>query len=92
MTNKWAGGIVTFGADNSTIMATAMGAGIKDTSTNAFTGVLMGHLVDENGRIKNGLYGFKEGLSSFGLDAETGNAYLMGHIDALSGTIGGWEI
>jgi hypothetical protein len=73
-------------------MATAMGAGTKDTATNTFTGVLMGHLVDTNGGTKNGLYGFKNGVSTFGLDAHTGNAYFAGHVDALSGTIGGWEI
>jgi hypothetical protein len=58
MANEWSGGIVTLGADNATIMATAMGAGTKDSTTNTFTGVLMGSLIDVSGNTKNGLYGF----------------------------------
>ena len=92
LTNEWAGGIVTFDEDKTTIMATALGAGKKDPETNEFTGVLMGQLVDVNGNTKNGLYGFKEGINTFGLDAKTGNAYFKGKISAESGDIAGWTI
>ena len=92
LTNEWAGGIVTLDEDKATIMATALGAGEKNPETNEFTGVLMGRLVDINGNTKNGLYGFKEGINTFGLDAKTGDAYFKGKISAESGNIAGWTI
>ena len=91
LTNEWAGGIVTIDDTESTIMATAIGAGRKDTSTNLFTGVLIGEF-SQGTKILNGLYGFNQGANTFGIDAKTGNAFFKGHIEALSGTIGGWSI
>lgn len=91
LTNEWAGGVVTINNTESTIMATAIGAGHKDTSTNLFTGVLMGEFSQDK-KVLNGLYGFSKGENTFGIDATTGDAYFKGHIEALSGNIGGWNI
>ena len=91
LTNEWAGGIVTIDNTESTIMATAVGAGRKDTSTNLFTGVLMGEF-SQGTKVLNGLYGFNQGTNTFGIDAETGNAFFKGRIEALSGMLGGWNI
>lgn len=91
LANKWAGGIVTIDNTESTIMATAVGAGRKDTSTNLFTGVLMGEF-SQGKKLLNGLYGFNQGINTFGIDAQTGNAYFKGKISADSGDIAGWNI
>ena len=60
LTNEWAGGVVTIDDTESTIMATAIGAGHKDTSTNLFTGVLMGEF-SQGTKVLNGLYGLIRG-------------------------------
>jgi hypothetical protein len=56
LTNEWAGGTVKIDEEEATIMATAMGAGVKH-SDNSFSGVLMGSF-SKNGKIYKGLYGF----------------------------------
>ena len=87
---------------NGTILSTMLGAGRK-TENNTFEGVLMGdvvvgadmdtyHTTARGNASGIGLYGFNDGLSTFGIDAKTGNAYFKGHIEALSGDIGGWTI
>jgi hypothetical protein len=73
-------------------MATTVGAGSKD-ELNRFTGVLMGKFSrGGNGQIVNGLYGFYQGKSTFGINTTDGSAYFRGHIEASSGDIGGWTI
>lgn len=91
LTNKWAGGAVTINGQEATVMATAFGAGTKDTEKNTFTGILMGSFAKNHEyETVNGLYGFNKGISTFGIDAKTGDAYFKGHVDALSGKIGNW--
>jgi hypothetical protein len=91
LTNSWAGGIVSIDNQAATVMATAMGAGEKD-SRGAFTGVLMGSFVTIDQKIRKGLYGFAQDLPTFGLDALTGDAFFKGTIEAKAGKIGGWTI
>jgi hypothetical protein len=70
-TNNWAGGTVQIDNDNASIMATLVGAGIKSTTTNTFTGVLMGQFaLNTSKNIANGLYGFKDGVMAFKLDTQ----------------------
>lgn len=90
LTNEWAGKKIWMDQKQATIMASAVGAGHKE-SDNSFTGVLMGQISTDTGLI-NGLYGFSKGQRSFGIDALTGDAYFGGHVEAKSGNIGGWTI
>ena len=75
--NAWDGNSVTIDEDEGYIMAPQVGAGKKEDN-NTFTGVVMGVAEDysagENEHI-TGLFGYKQGLRSFFLDAESGNAY-----------------
>ena len=53
------------------VLAPQIGAGIKDSKTNKFTGVVMG---EDSGQQKIGLYGYQKGINTFGL-TEDGIAY-----------------
>lgn len=93
MTNKWSGSSVWIDEQQHTVMATTLGAGEKNPHDNTFTGVLMGKFTKgTSGNIANGLYGFHNGISTFGIDANTGDAYFKGHIEATSGNIGMWTL
>lgn len=70
--NGWDGVQLDLGNDaNSHVFAPQVGAGKKDSSTNKFTGVVMGK---DSSQDKIGLYGYKDGISTFGL-REDGTAY-----------------
>lgn len=90
--NGWDGVQLDLGNDaNSHVFAPQVGAGKKDFSTNKFTGVVMGK---DSFQDKIGLYGYKDGISTFGL-REDGTAYFgasgLGRIDidGTSATISG---
>ena len=69
--NGWDGVQLDLGdTANSHVFAPQVGAGAKDSS-NRFTGVVMGKDSSQN---KIGLYGYKDGISTFGL-REDGTAY-----------------
>jgi hypothetical protein len=73
-------------------MGVTLGAGHKNLD-NSFTGVLMGDIQYNNTSIKRtGLYGFNNGINTFGLDAETGEGYFKGRVEASSGFFGMWSI
>ena len=77
--NTWDGISVEISEDNGYILSPLVGAGEKNSSTNTFTGVLMGTIGYYNGSSfeKNtGLFGFSEGIQTFSVDAETGNVVL----------------
>ena len=73
------------GDDNIVGAQAAFGTKHED---NSFTGVLLGKT--DTG--KNGLFGLKEGKTTFFIDANTGGAFFEGHIEAKSGHIGNVEI
>ena len=73
--NGWDGNSVSIDKDgNNVILAPQIGAGKKE-SDNSFTGIVMGQ-VREAGNVQNetGLFGYKSGVRSIFLDAETGKA------------------
>ena len=73
--NGWDGNSVSIDKDgNNVILAPQVGAGKKE-SDNSFTGIVMGQ-VREAGNVQNetGLFGYKSGVRSIFLDAETGRA------------------
>ena len=75
--NAWDGNSITIDEDEGYIMAPQIGAGYKDTSTNLFTGVVMGQADDYSSgeeHLYTGLLGYKNGMRSFFIDAETGDA------------------
>lgn len=75
--NAWDGNSVTIDEDEGYIMAPQIGAGYKDMETNLFTGAVMGQADDYSSggeHLYTGLIGYKDGMRSFFLDAETGNA------------------
>lgn len=75
--NAWDGNSVTIDEDGGYVMAPQIGAGEKD-SNNLFTGILMGKTEQYTGGSEKekqvGLFGYKNGLQSIFLDAETGDA------------------
>lgn len=90
--NGWDGVQLDLGDDaNSHVFAPQVGAGTKNSTTNKFTGVVMGK---DSSQDKIGLYGYKDGISTFGL-REDGTAYFgasgLGRIDidGTSATISG---
>lgn len=87
--NGWDGS-AELSVDNGYILAPLIGAGTK-SADNKFSGVLLGRIKDSNNGESRGLYGYKNGEQTFGID-ESGNAYFKGKIEASSGKIGGWEI
>ena len=90
-TNKWSGAGIYTDEGEGIILTAQIGAGHLNSSTGQFTGIMMGD-VELTNNIQSGLYGFKDGQMTFGLDAGTGDAFFKGHIEALSGNIGGWDI
>lgn len=74
--NSWDGSSVDVNNEKGYILAPQIGAGKKEED-NTFTGVLMGtYLGEDNGREeKDGLYGFQQGITSFGLIAD-GTAFI----------------
>lgn len=71
--NAWDGSSIQIDENNNHILATQVGAGIKE-SNNTFTGVLMGALTVD-GNYDYGLYGFKSGIATFGFK-EDGTAFI----------------
>ena len=75
MLNKWDGGL-TIDEKNGTILASMVGAGIKDEN-NTFSGVLMGDITQAFDDNHNGLglYGFHQNDQSFGFNID-GTAFI----------------
>ena len=81
--NGWDGTSIEIGDDH--IMTPQIGAGVKDDTTNTFTGMVMGVLgntaVDNNNHLKSnkvnkiGLMGYSNGKQSVFIDSKTGAAY-----------------
>lgn len=75
--NAWDGNKIYLDGegDGAYILAPQMGAGTKNDA-NQFTGMVMGIRNMNNGASEDevGLYGYKDGISSFELDAKTGSA------------------
>ena len=89
--NNWDGTSIKI--SNGSILAPQIGAGSKNME-NQFTGVLMGEIQTTTGSSttkKNGIFGYKEGVETFGLDS-SGNVSLKGTIQATGGSIGGWVV
>lgn len=79
--NNWDGGALKMGDDYIIGAQAAFGQKLED---NSFTGVLLG----KTDKGESGLYGLKEGVVTFSLDANNGDAFFAGHVEAKSGTIG----
>lgn len=77
--NAWDGNSIAINDDERYIMAPQIGAGYKEIEDgNLFTGVVMGQVnnySDNPTHQYTGLMGFKQGVRSFFLDAENGNAF-----------------
>lgn len=71
--NDWNGNSIEIDEKGGYILTPQIGAGEKNTS-NQFTGLLMGKMVNNEGE-KIGLIGLKDGVQSIFLDAKTGGAY-----------------
>lgn len=71
--NSWDGGL-TIDEETGIILSTAVGAGGKDEK-NRFMGVLMGDLTEVDNTPTFGLYGYHEGVQSFGMKID-GTAFL----------------
>lgn len=76
--NGWDGTHIEINDKEDYILAPQIGAGIKNSQTNSFTGLVMGSISNktENGYAseKVGLMGFSEGKQSVFIDAKTGSA------------------
>ena len=75
--NVWDGNSIEINEDEGYVLAPQIGAGIKHTEDNTFTGVLMGTektFDDAEGQEEIGLLGYSHGKRSIFLDASTGNA------------------
>lgn len=75
--NAWDGSSVEINEDEGYVLAPQIGAGVKHTEDNTFTGVLMGTektYDDAEGEEEIGLLGYSHGKRSIFLDATTGNA------------------
>lgn len=71
--NSWDGKL-TIDEENGTILSTVVGAGAKDEK-NRYNGVLMGDLRDVDNTKTFGLYGYSEGVQSFGFKID-GTAFI----------------
>jgi hypothetical protein len=72
--NEWDGNSVEVNNDGGYVYAPQIGAGYKEN--NKFTGVVMGeYYIDTNKSSATGLWGFNDGVSTFGFKAD-GTAYL----------------
>jgi hypothetical protein len=73
--NDWDGNSIEIANDKGYILTPQIGAGVKDSQTNTFTGLLMGKVNDAyEGGDAIGLIGYSDGYRSIFLDAETGKA------------------
>lgn len=70
--NNWDGKGIEVDEAEGTILAPQIGAGHKNTTTNKFTGVMLG---DVQGLSQTGLYGYKDGLATFGFRTD-GTAFI----------------
>ncbi len=73
MLNSWDGSL-TIDEKNGTILSTMIGAGRKD-SLNRFNGVLMGDISTAENTKDTGIYGYHQGVRSFGLNID-GTAFI----------------
>ena len=73
--NEWDGNSVEIKEDEGYIYAPQIGAGHKNTKDNTFTGVIMGEYVIDHEQQGVGIWGFQNGISSFGF-REDGTAYI----------------
>lgn len=76
--NAWDGSSIEINEENGGyVLASQVGAGIKDTNTNTFTGVLMGQLSNrkDSSDQNYGLLGFYQGESTFGFLSD-GSGYI----------------
>ena len=76
--NAWNGSSIEINEKNGGyVLASQVGAGIKDTNTNTFTGVLMGQLSNrkDSSDQNYGLLGFYQGESTFGFLSD-GSGYI----------------
>lgn len=66
--NAWDGSSIEINEEGNYILASQVGAGVKDIDTNTFTGVLMGQLSNRqtSDDSQYGLLGFYQGESTFG--------------------------
>lgn len=76
--NGWDGVSLEVNEDEGYILAPQIGAGVKNSKTNAFTGIVMGSATNPSsngyGKDKVGIMGYSEGRQSIFLDANTGKA------------------
>lgn len=75
--NKWNGKSLTMDDATGTILSNMIAAGKKDSTTNTFSGVMMGDWKDagDMSLTKTGLYGFNDGAMSFSF-TEDGKAFI----------------
>lgn len=73
MLNSWDGSL-TIDEKNGTILSTMIGAGKKD-NLNRFNGVLMGDISTAENTKDTGIYGYHQGVRSFGLNID-GTAFI----------------
>ena len=83
--NSWDGDKVEINNDGNYILAAQGGFGKKDNGS--FTGVVLGTRQVDN-QVENGIFGYKDGLETFLLNAETGDAKFKGRVEATEGRIG----
>ena len=83
--NSWDGDKVEINNDGNYILAAQGGFGKKDNGS--FTGVVLGTR-QVNKKVENGIFGYKNGLETFLLNAETGDAKFKGKVEATEGRIG----
>lgn len=65
--NDWDGTSIRLDTNNETILAPQIGAGYKNEN-NQFNGVLFGKVSDNQSNAATGIYGYKNGETSFSLD------------------------
>lgn len=76
--NGWDGNRLEINENDGYILSPQIGAGIKNSTTNTFTGMVMGSTTNTKDGLysdeKIGLIGYKDGKQSIFLDAKTGSA------------------
>lgn len=71
--NAWDGNKIEINEEDNYILSPQVGAGIKNSQTNTFSGIVIGE-VKNKGISEVGLFGYHEGIRSIFLDANTGKA------------------